>query len=39
MSFFISNAYAQGGPQPSGSPMVSLIFMLGLFIFFWFIII
>jgi len=40
MSFFISEAYAQGaGAQPGGSPAVSLIFMLGLFVFFWFIII
>lgn len=40
MSFFISNAYAQGaGGQPQSSSLVSLIFMLGLFIFFWFIII
>ncbi|MBT8148424.1 MAG: preprotein translocase subunit YajC [Pseudomonadales bacterium] len=39
MNFFISNAYAQGGGQPQGSPMVSLIFMLGLFVFFWLIII
>jgi len=39
MSFFISNAYAQGAAQPGGSPMVTLIFMLGLFAFFWFLII
>lgn len=41
MNFFISSAYAQGGgaAQPQGSPMVSLIFMLGLFVFFWLIII
>ena len=40
MSFFINTAYAQGGTQqPGGSPLVSLIFMLGLFVFFWFLII
>ena len=39
MNFFISNAYAQDGAQPGGSPMVSLIFMVGLFAFFWFLII
>lgn len=40
MNFFINSAYAQGGAaQPQGSPMVSLIFMLGLFVFFWLIII
>lgn len=40
MDFFISNAYAQGaGQQPGGSPVVSLIFMVGLFAFFWFLII
>lgn len=39
MSFFISNAYAQDTAQAAGSPAVSLIFMLGLFVFFWFIII
>ena len=39
MSFFISNAYAQDAAQSAGSPAISLIFMLGLFVFFWFIII
>ena len=39
MDFFISSAYAQDGAQPAGSPIVSLIFMIGLFVFFWFIII
>lgn len=40
MSFFISSAHAQGAAgSPSGSPIVSLIFMLGLFVFFWFIVI
>ncbi|MBT8139029.1 MAG: preprotein translocase subunit YajC [Gammaproteobacteria bacterium] len=39
MEFLISSAHAQGGAQPQGSPMVSLIFMLGLFAFFWLIII
>ncbi|MGB5324901.1 MAG: preprotein translocase subunit YajC [Pseudomonadales bacterium] len=39
MDFFISSAHAQAAGQPQGSPMVSLIFMLGLFVFFWLIII
>ena len=38
MNLFIAEAHAQAGaPQPAGSPMVSLIFMIGLFVFFYFI--
>lgn len=38
MNFFIAEAHAQAGAaQPQGSPMVSLIFMIGLFVLFYFI--
>lgn len=38
MSFFVSQAHAQAAGAPAGnSPVVSLIFMVGLFIFFYFI--
>ncbi len=38
MSWFISEAQAQtAASQPGGSPMVSMIFMVGLFVFFYFI--
>lgn len=39
MNFFISAAHAQDAAQPAGSPIPSLILMVGLFVFFWLIII
>lgn len=38
MSFFIAQAQAQdAAAQPAGSPMISMVFMIGLFVFFYFI--
>lgn len=39
MSFFISNAYAEGAAAQQGDPMMSMIFFLGMIAIFYFILI
>ena len=36
MDFFIQSAMAQGGDAPQGSPMLSLLFMVGILVLFFF---